>query len=196
MYINLSLSFECKLLPTGLTLRLNGKKIIPKDGEVHITDLPVGGCRRYDTLECLSDVPYRGRVEKAYWKYTDLDLKDREVDDIRCKGKDCWKFGWHSNLGIYKKGKKYFGVVRLGRRFENATTGIFTCHFEGDSDSPVSVNISELTSYHELYAYSIASLSNLNILWPLLCISDCILYPTMDSTGSCNASISNMEPQN
>ena len=141
-----NLSSECGLLPTGLTLRLNGKKMIPNNGEVNITDLPVGGCRRYDSLECLSDVPYRGKVEKAYWKYTDNYLVDNTIDDIRCKDDDdykCWKLGWQSTLGIYKKGKKYYGVVRLGRRFENATVGLFTCHFEGDSDSPVSVNIGE-----------------------------------------------------
>ena len=128
----------------GLTMKLNGKEIIPNNGEVNIADLPVGGCRRYDTLECLSDVPYQGKVENAFWEYTDPDtLKYHVVDDIRCEGKDCWKFGWHSNLGIYKKGQKYYGVVRLGRRNETATLGHFTCRFEEDSKSPVSVNIGE-----------------------------------------------------
>ena len=136
-----------RLFPLGLTLRLKGKKIIPENGEVNITDLPVGGCRSYDTLECLSDVPYRGRVEKAFWKYTDPDTcEEHMIDDIRCKDDDdhkCWKFGWQSTLGIYKKGKKYYSVVRLGRRFENATAGYFTCYFEEDSTSPVSVAIGE-----------------------------------------------------
>ena len=120
--------------------------IIPDGGEVNITDLPVGGCRRYDTLECLSDVPYQGKVEKAYWNYTDKTLVDHKVDDIHCKNDDdhkCWEFGWQSTLGIYKKGKKYYGVVRLGRRFKNATAGYFTCHFEGDSGPSVSVKISK-----------------------------------------------------
>ena len=139
---------KCKLLPLGLTLRLKGKDIIPKDGEVNIIDLPVGGCRRYETLECLSDVPYRGRVEKAYWKYTDPDtLVEHKIDDIRCKTTDrCKKseIGWQSSKGIYKNkmDKKYYGVVRLGRTKENAEVGIFTCYFEGDSDDErVSVNI-------------------------------------------------------
>ena len=39
------------LLHLGLTLRLNGKKIIPDGGEVNITDLPVGGCRQ-EILRC------------------------------------------------------------------------------------------------------------------------------------------------
>ena len=123
---------------------MKDKEIISKDGEVNITDLPVDGYRRYETLECLSDVPYRGRVEKAYWKYTDNFLVDHEVDDIRCKTTGRCKnpeIGWQSTKGIYKNGESYFGVVRLGKRFENAATGIFTCHFEGDSNSPVSVNI-------------------------------------------------------
>ena len=116
-----------------------------------ITDLPVGGCRRYETLECLSDVPYRERVEKAYWEYNDLDtLKDHviEVDDIRCNTTDRCKnpeIGWQSSKGIYrnKMDKKYYGVVRLGKTKENAELGHFTCYFEGDSDGPVSVNIVE-----------------------------------------------------
>ena len=137
-----NLSSECGLRPLGLpSMRLKGKESIPINGEVEITDLPVGGCRRYDTIECLSDVPYQGKVEKAYWEYNDVvTLEDHKVYDIRCEGKDCWKFGWQSNMGIYKKDKKYYNVVRLGRRFENATVGLFTCHFEGDS---VSVNIGE-----------------------------------------------------
>ena len=134
-------------LGLGLELRLKGQKIIPTNDygqateEVDINDLPVGGCRRYDTLECLSDVPYRGRVEKAYWKYTDEYLVDHKIDDIRCKGNDCWKFGWQSTMGIYRKGKRYYSVLRLGRRFENATVGLFTCHFEGCP--AVSVDIGE-----------------------------------------------------
>ena len=130
----------------GLTVRLNDKKIIPKNGEIVITDLPVGGCRRYDSLECLSDVPYRGRMEKAYWKYTDPDtLEAHEVDDVNCKDDECKSpyIGWQSSENIYKKGKRYYGAIRLGRKFTNATLGHFTCHFEGDSDTPVSVNIGE-----------------------------------------------------
>ena len=123
---------------------MKGKEIIQNNGEVDITDLPVGGCRRFDTLECLSDVPYQGKVEKAYWEYTDPNtLEYHVVDDIRCEGKDCWISGWQSNMGIYKKGKKYYNVVRLGRRFEYATTGLFTCRFKGDSEPSVSVNIGE-----------------------------------------------------
>ena len=41
---------EFELVPLGLTLRLKGKEIIQPNGEVVITDLPVGGCRRYDSL--------------------------------------------------------------------------------------------------------------------------------------------------
>ena len=122
-------------------MRLKGEVIIPNSGEVEVAGLPVGGCRRYDTLECLSDVPYQGRVEKAYWVYTDNTLEDHKVDDIRCEGNECWKFGWQSTMGIYKKGNRYYNVLRLGRRFENATIGSFTCHFEGCPS--VSVNIGE-----------------------------------------------------
>ena len=122
-------------------MRLKDNVIIPNNGEVEVAGLPVGGCRRYDTLECLSDVPYQGRVEKAYWVYTDNTLEDHEVDDIRCEGNECWKFGWQSTMGIYKKGNRYYNVLRLGRRFENATIGSFTCHFEGCPS--VSVNIGE-----------------------------------------------------
>ena len=111
-----------------------------------IDNLPVGGYRRYDTLECLSDVPYRGRVEKAYWKYTDLDTcEEHVIDDIRCKGDKCKSpdIGWQSTLGIYKEGKRYYNVLRLGRRFETATAGWFTCYFKEDSNSPVSAAIGE-----------------------------------------------------
>ena len=125
-----------------LTLRLKGKEIIPENGEVEIGDLPVGGCSSYDTLECLSEVKYRGRVEKTYWNYTDPNtFKDSRVDDIRCKDDECKSpdIGWQSNLGIYRKGKAYYGVVRLGRSSENAAEGLFTCRFE--EETPVSLNI-------------------------------------------------------
>ena len=125
-------------------MRLKGKEIIPDGGEVDITDLPVGGYRRYGTLECLSDVPYRGRVEKAYWVYTDQNtLNVYRVDNIRCKDDECKTpyIGWQSELGVYRKGKAYYGVVRLGRRSENAAEGLFTCYFEGDTGRPVSLNI-------------------------------------------------------
>ena len=146
------LTSECVFLPEGLTLRLNGKKIIPNNGEVVITDLLVGGCRRYDSLECLSDVPYRGRMEKAYWKYTDTHtLKDLRVDDIRCNTSITGRcknpeIGWQSSKGIYRNkiDNKYYGVVRLGKTKDDAELGHFTCYFEGDSDDKqVSVNIVE-----------------------------------------------------
>ena len=127
-------------------MRLKGdpKEIIPNNGNVSLTDLPVGGCRRYDSLECLSDVPYRGRLAKAYWVYTDPNTSENHVvDDIRCKDDECKSpdIGWQSSRGIYRKGKQYYNVVRLSRRL-NATMGLFTCYFEGDSNS-VSVNIGE-----------------------------------------------------
>ena len=130
---------------------MKDKDIIPENGEVNINDLPVGGYRRYETLECLSDVPYRGRMEKAYWKYTDdRDHKDHKVDDIRCKD-ECKSpdIGWRSTLGIYKNKTEYYGVVRLGRHNEAAAAGVFTCHFEGDSDGPVSVKIVTMTVERE-----------------------------------------------
>ena len=131
---------QCELLPLGLTLKLKGKEIIPDGGEVVIDDLPVGGCRRYDSLECLSDVEYRGPgiFEKAYWVYNDLE--DSLVDGIHCKGDECKSpdIGWQSSRGIYRKGSRYYGAVRLGRKLKNAAVGRFTCHFEGES---VSVNI-------------------------------------------------------
>ena len=131
----------------GLTLRLKNKEIIPANGEVVINDFPVGGCRSYDSLECLSDVPYRGRMEEAYWKYADPNnfLLDHRVDDIHCKGDECKSpySGWQSSRGIYRKGKRYYNALILGRKFENATETLFTCHFEGDSDSPISVSIGE-----------------------------------------------------
>ena len=106
-----------------------------------LTDLPVGGCRRYDSLECLSDVEYSGpgMLPEAYWVYLEDSLV---IDTIRCKGDECKSpyIGWQSSKGIYRKGKKYYNAVRLGRRSKNAATGQFTCHFEGDS---VSVNIGE-----------------------------------------------------
>ena len=111
---------------------------------MEITDLPVGGCRRHDTLECLSDVEYRGEFGMAYWVYTDSTLENHLVDGMcnktanGCRNSD---IGWHSTLGIYKKDKRYYGVVRLGRKFENATQGLFTCHSENDSGFSVSVNI-------------------------------------------------------
>ena len=42
-------------------------------------------------------------------------------------------------MGIYRKGKKYYGVVRLGRNKEKPAEGNFTCYFEGDSGLPASV---------------------------------------------------------
>ena len=134
-----------------MTLRLKGKEIIPNDGsgKVDITDLPVGGYRRYETLECLSDVPYQGKVEKAYWVYTNPyseTLNSSLVDSIRCSstgGCQSPDIGWQSSRGIYKskKDKTYYGVVRLGRSTETTMEGLFTCVFEGDSNTPVSVNI-------------------------------------------------------
>ena len=114
---------------------------------MNITDLPVGECRRYETLECRSDVPYQGRVNelKAYWEYTDpRSLLNHEVDDIRCKIMGRCKnpeIGWQSSKGIYRDGNSYFWAVRLGRTKENAQLRNFTCHFEGDSGEPASVNI-------------------------------------------------------
>ena len=139
----------CSIAILGLDLRLNGKKVIPNGGNVNITDLPPRGCRRYNTLECQSDVPYRGRMERAYWKYTDpITLTEYKVDDIRCK--DCPKckspdIGWRSTTAIYRKGKNYFNSLRLGMACDKAAAavGLFTCHIEGDSNSPVSVNIGE-----------------------------------------------------
>ena len=117
---------------------------------MNITDLPVGRCRRYESLECLSDVPYQGRMEKAYWKYTDpITLMEYKVDDIRCKVRPKCKspdIGWWSIKGIYKKGKRYYNVLKLGRVSEEAAVGLFTCHIEGDSNSPVSVIIGESKS--------------------------------------------------
>lgn len=108
-----------------------------------ITDISVGDCRRYNTLECRSDVPYQGRVEKAYWKFTDDTLVDHVVDDIHCRDDECESpdIGWESSKGIYRNGNSYFGAVRLGRTKANAEVGLFTCHFEGDSKEPVSVSI-------------------------------------------------------
>ena len=116
---------------------------------MNLNDLPVGGYRRYNTLECLSDVKYRGRVEKAYWVYNNPyfeTLNSSLVDSIHCnKTGGCQNpdIGWQSNRGIYrsKNDKTYYGVVRLGRSRENAMEGSFTCVFEGDSNTPVSVNI-------------------------------------------------------
>ena len=74
--------------------------------------------------------------------YTDpITLNEIRVDDIRCKVRrkcESSDIGWWSARGIYRKGKSYFGVLRLGRAFEEAAVGVFTCHYEG---SAVSVNI-------------------------------------------------------
>ena len=114
---------------------------------MNITDLPVGGCRRYDSIECRSKVPYRGRLEKAYWVYTDLTTGEKSrVDDIRCEARDRCKstdIGWQSSRGIYRKGRRYYNALRLSRRSKCATGGEFTCHFNDDSNSPVTVNIGE-----------------------------------------------------
>ena len=128
---------ECGLLTAGLEFRLKGRVDISNDEEVNIATLPEGGCRRYDTLECLSDVPYRGRVEKAYWVYTDpFTEKTYDVPSIRCRGNTCnHALGWQSSMGIYRKGRKYFGVVRLGRTKEQPAEGNFTCYFDGDSST-------------------------------------------------------------
>ena len=135
-------------------MRLKGQKNIPINqyGQatetVDITDLPVGGCRRYDTLECLSDVPYRGRLPNACWNYSDPNtFEDHQVDDIRCKGNDCKSpsIGWQSTLGIYRKGRSYYFVVRLGRSNENAEEGVFTCFVEGDK---VTVEICECNLWY------------------------------------------------
>ena len=139
----------------GLNLRLKGKKIISNNGEVVILDLPVGGYRHYDTIECLSEMKYRGRVEKAYWNYTNTtSLKVYKVDDFRCKfGRNCKTpyIGWWSARGIFRKGQSYFNVLRLGRVTKNATVGLFTCNFEEDNDDPVSVNIVACESKDKIY---------------------------------------------
>ena len=145
----------CSIAILGLTLRLKGKKVIPDSGEVNINELPPGGCRRYDTLECLSDVPYRGRKEKAYWKYTDtITLTENMVDDIRCKLYSKCKspdIGWWSTRAIYRKGKDYFNSLRLGMASNKAEVGLFTCHIEGDDKTPVSVNIVKGESKDKIY---------------------------------------------
>ena len=134
---------ECGLLTVGLEFRLKGRVVIKKGEEVNIANLPEGGCRRYDTLECLSDVKYRGRLEKAYWVYTDPFTNDKcRIPSIRCKGDKCnHALGWQSSMGIYRKGRKYFGVVRLGRikKHRYPAEGNFTCYFEGDRDFSASV---------------------------------------------------------
>ena len=117
--------------------------MIPNGGEVVITDLPVHGCRRHNTVECLSDVIYRGRVEKLYWTYTNTtSLQEFLVDDFRCHH-DCKTpyIGWWSVRGIYRKGKFYFNALKLGRVTKNATVGLFTCHLEVENGDPVSVNL-------------------------------------------------------
>lgn len=101
---------------------------------------PVGGCRRYNTLECLSDVKYRGRVENAYWAYV-CPHSDEECR-LDGTGGECecnQDVGWHSYMGIYKNGTKYYGTVRLGRTSARALEGTFKCYFEDDSNTPVSV---------------------------------------------------------
>ena len=129
---------------------MKGKEVIPHNGVVNINDLPVGGSGRRDTLECLSDVPYRGRVVTAYWVYTDDTLEDHMVDDIHCKGDKCENpdIGWQSSLGIYRNGRRYYGLVRLIRRFENATLGLFTCHYEGDNNISVSIDNSIASEFY------------------------------------------------
>ena len=85
--------------------------------------------------------------------YTDpFYLEDHEVDDIYCKGDECRNadLGWWSRKGKYRIGNRYYGMVRLGKRFENATAGLFTCHYEGDR--PVSVHIFESEFYTAFYA--------------------------------------------
>ena len=152
------------MFSVGLELRLKGQRIIPTNDEgqatedVDINDLPVDGYRRYETLECLSDVKYRGRVPNAYWEYTDKSLAEysstdpntdvHRVDDIRCKGDKCESsnIGWHSTLGIYRKGRSYYFVLRLGRSDENAKEGFFTCIF-GESER-VTVKICECYLSH------------------------------------------------
>ena len=110
---------------------------------MNITALPVGECRGYESLECLSNVKYYPlRVDKAYWVYTDpITLEQSRVDDIRCEVRhncESSDIGWWSARGIYRKGESYFGVLRLGRVVERAAVGLFTCVYEG---STVSVNI-------------------------------------------------------
>ena len=137
----------------GLTLWLKGEKNITDNREVNINDLPKSGCRRYKSLECRSDVLYPGIIdrEKAYWIYRDpITLKDYMVDDIRCKvGDKCEhsNIGWRSARGLYRNGKMYYIVVRLGKVSDEAKVGLFTCHIEGDSKSlAVSVKIIDCES--------------------------------------------------
>ena len=42
-------------------------------------------------------------------------------------------------MGIYRKGRKYYGVVRLGKTKKQPAEGNFTCYFEGDRDFSASV---------------------------------------------------------
>ena len=131
---------------------MKGEKNITNVTEVNINDLPKSGCRRYKSLECRSDVPYQGIIdhEKAYWVYTDrITLKDYMVDDIRCKVRHkCQRsdIGWRSARGLYRNGKRYLNVLRLGRVSDEAKVGLFTCHIEEDSNSPISVYIVESES--------------------------------------------------
>ena len=127
---------------------------------MNITDLPVlnDGCRgyAYNSLECLSDVKYQGlgrvNVENAYWMYTNLiNGKKYKIDDVRCRNCKSPDIGWKSARGIYRNGKSYYNVLRLGRVSEEAEGGLFTCHIKEDSDSPVSVNITACESKVKIY---------------------------------------------
>ena len=127
-------------------------EIFSDSENVTTSDFPDLGCKRLDSLECLSGVPYPGRMVKAYWKYTDpITLKEYKVDDIHCNFRPKLKcespdIGWRSARGIYRKDKRYFNVLRLGMVSEEPAVGLFTCHIEEDSKSPVSVYIVESES--------------------------------------------------
>ena len=136
---------------------------IIRNGKTYINDkhFPIGGFRFYNTLECRSDVKYRGRVENAHWAYVDPVTKEEQRLD--CEGAECEELqktiGWRSYSSIYKNGTTYYGTVRLGRTSEKAVDGTFKCYFKDDSNSPVSVDIVDERSKCKITYYKFKNIS-------------------------------------
>ena len=124
----------------GVTLSLRGNSI-PTDGSgrIIITDINPDGDNDEDALICLSEVPIsNGGDWYLHPTQQTADDSDRILsNDPR---------GWRRNRATVTNIGETHRLVRLRRDDSEssggrALEGVFTCHFAGDSNTPVSVGI-------------------------------------------------------
>ena len=85
-----------------------------------------------EAFVCLSDLS-RQQTELGYWYLHPTQQSIEEEDKIDGK----IDRGWHRDRAISGDMR----IVRLDKKSDAAEEGVFTCHFAGDINSPVSVGI-------------------------------------------------------